>query len=354
MQKLIQRIFESLRAPPPNAPPNLCFDFLEVYAGSARMTDSFALKGFVAGPPIDIKRGWDLTNKTLFFWLMFMCLAGRIKVLWLGPHAPSFSVARSPKLRSKAMAIGFDLLNWDVLVGNYHMHVSLALWIAQWSVGNIGLLETPWNAFSRALPFWVWAVSLGGTEIHLTSVDLGPLTVRTLAFYPLMSSCGSSRICSCTTPHEPLVGAYTNMAAVYPVPMCQLFADGVHELLRSHQRMHSTCQEGAQVGFDTRCPLELSHDIPPLASHLVEIPGLDDSKGNGSSNLGDSRLQPKFHLWSTQLSESLPWKVCRKYHFRRPAHINVLESHVRRSLLLHVPMNMRVVILQDSMVVLGP
>jgi hypothetical protein len=156
------------------------------------MTDSFALKGFVAGPPIDIKRGWDLTNKTLFFWLMFMCLAGRIKVLWLGPHAPSFSVARSPKLRSKAMAIGFDLLNWDVLVGNYHMHVSLALWIAQWSVGNIGLLETPWNAFSRALPFWVRAVSLGGTEIHLTSVDLGPLTVRTLAFYPLMSSCGSS------------------------------------------------------------------------------------------------------------------------------------------------------------------
>ena len=95
---------------------------------------------------------------------------------------------------------------------------------------------------------------------------------------------------------------------------------------------------GAQVGFDTQCPPELSHDIPPLASHLVEIHGLGDSKDIDSSNLGDSRIQRKFvsHLWPTQLSESLPWKICRKYHFRRPAHINVLESHVCRSLLLHV------------------
>ena len=68
----------------------------------------------------------------------------------------------------------------------------------------------------------------------------------------------------------------------------------MHELLRSHQPMHLTCQEGAPVGFDTRCPLELSHDI--LASHLVEIQGLGlgDSKDSDSSNLGGSRLQSKF------------------------------------------------------------
>lgn len=348
-ERVIRRVVEASRTPPVTPPPNLCFDFIELYAGSTRMSDAFSLKGFVVGPPLDLTLGWDLTNKCLYYWLMFMCLAGRIKVLWVSPPNSSFTVARSPKLRSKTIAIGHDVLNLDTLVGNYHMHASLALWAAQWAVGNVGLLETPQGAFSRRLPFWKWLVALGGVEIHVDSCIFGtPYCKANCVLSTHAQLRALSRICSCAFKHEPLVGKTAKVASAYPVPMCHMFAEGVHELLRCHcPQVTSGVPDSLQQSSDVPLPAMMHYGKPQTSKN-----GMDSAD---HFNLGDSRTQRKFvsHLWSAQLSESLPWKVCRKYKFKRPAHINVLESHVRRSLLLHVPSNMRVVILQDSMVVLG-
>ena len=42
-------------------------DFLEVYAGTARLSQAFLVQGFRVGPPIDLKLGWDLDNELFGF-----------------------------------------------------------------------------------------------------------------------------------------------------------------------------------------------------------------------------------------------------------------------------------------------
>ena len=60
--------------------------------------------------------------------------------------------------------------------------------------------------------------------------------------------------------------------------------------------------------------------------------------------------------WISELADSLPFKLLFKYHFRAPAHINVLESRVYSSWLKHCAKkhkNSRLLALLDSRVTLG-
>eukprot|EP00438_Fugacium_kawagutii_P004497 Skav200096 [mRNA] locus=scaffold694:326558:340569:- [translate_table: standard] len=136
------------------------------------------------------------------------------------------------------------------------------------------------------------------------------------------------RLCTCDHDHVKLEGSYAQAAAAYPFPMCEHVARIVVE------------------GCEATQPRRLN---PPDGVQHVDVPAGDPSP------LRDCRTSQKFvsHLWATQLSESLPWKVCKKYKFLKGGHINVLECHARRSLLLNIPAQQRIVVLQDSMVTLG-
>ena len=92
-------------------------------------------------------------------------------------------------------------------------------------------------------------------------------------------------------------------------------------------------------------------------SQCASTPGPSQQPDQPTVNppLLDSKGSRRFvsHLWSTCLSESLPWRVIGKYKFKKKRHINVLECHARKTLALRVPQRHRYVVLQDSMVCLG-
>ena len=163
---------EHIQQNPPKLIP-LRFDFLEVYAGCARMSKAFADKGLVVAPPIDLKQGWNLGKPSLFLLLLGLSLAGRIAIVWLSPPATTFSMARPQKLRSKDQPLGFDLLNIEVLLGNFHIHLALALWLAQWFCGRFAVLATPWTAFTQHLPWWIYCQKLGGVISRLDQCQFG-------------------------------------------------------------------------------------------------------------------------------------------------------------------------------------
>ena len=315
--------------PAPRKQLSFRFDFIEIYSGCARMTKAFADRGLVVGPPIELKEGWDLFDKDLSRLLLFLCMAGRVAILWLGPPSTTFSLARCPKLRSRAQPLGFDLFNLDVLAGNYHMHLSICLWVAQKCAGRIALLETPWFAFTRFLSAWLWCRHLGGVDIRLDLCRFGTPYLkgtRILGSHTWLRAMG--RLCTGDHTHVKLEGFQAACSAAYPFPMCEHVADIVIEGCDALQ-------------WHKKSP---AHD----ASHVDVQTGI-------SPPLRDCRSSRKFvsHLWATQLSETLPWKVCKKYKFRKEGHINVLECHARRSLLLNIPAQQRVVVMQDSMVTLG-
>lgn len=293
------------------------------------------IKGFVVGPPIDCKHGWNMKNKALFYWLLGMCLSGRIGILWLGPPPTSFTCVRKPRLRSQATPLGFDVLNWDTLLGNYHLHLSISLWIAQSSKRRLALLQTPWGAFSRLLPAWKWCCQLGGIEVRLDYCRFGSPINKSLCLLANQKSLAKlSRTCLGNHHHTFLKQSHSTVVAEYPRPMCSMIAG----FLWDWSSVFLKEQQPQWNGSPPNQPPKSHTWQSPFENATTNSSGIDDEVFKEPPKHVQSRSLGRFvsHLWSTQLSESLPWRVFKKYRFQKEGHINVLECHARRSLLLQV------------------
>ena len=86
------------------------FDFLEVYAGSAKVTKFMQALGVSTGPPIDISFSpeLDLTRDFVMHWVSHLICNKLIKALMCEPPCTTFSIHRFPPLRSKAQPYGFQ------------------------------------------------------------------------------------------------------------------------------------------------------------------------------------------------------------------------------------------------------
>ena len=301
-------------------------DFVELYSGSAKLSKTMVDQGFQVGPPIEFKEGWDLSSLDLFEFLVSLCKAGRIALLWAGPPRTTFSLARRPPLRSSTEPWGFNILDHQTLIGNFHLHLCLCLFVIQAMQGGEAFVETPWGAYSRKLPWWVLLASLF-CEIRLDQCRFGtPFLKPTGLLCTSRQYAALGRRCMCKGRHQRLEGAMSTKAAAYPPQLCVEFARISVELA------------------NTRMPSETPGD-----------PCMAERPRKHEHGLGDHRISQRFvsHLWSTHLAEALPWKVIRAYRFKRPNHINVLESHAHMTLMRVAPMDCRLVVCQDSMVTLG-
>ena len=89
----------------------------------------------------------------------------QIRFLWFAPPCTTYSLARTPKLRSLKQPWGFHLLDRDTLVGNLHACQALLLAAVQALIGHWFGGEQPAFGFMRALDIWVFLVFLGADEI---------------------------------------------------------------------------------------------------------------------------------------------------------------------------------------------
>ena len=306
--------------------PEFRLDFVELFGGSSGITAAMHERGFVVGPAIEMKSGWDLFDQSLFYLLLGLCLAGRIGMLWLSPPCRSFSVARHPRLRSTESPLGLELLDSEVVEGNLLLHSALALFLAQLSVGSVAVVSTPWSAYARKVPWWQYAVGCS-LECRVDMCRFGALQQKPTALLTSVALFKRlSKRCRCSeAPHARVVSSRS--VSQYPVAFCKEVA-GV---------------------FEDVCTLR-DRKPGPVASESAH--NFDSARWG---DLRDHRGAQRFvsHLWATHLAESLPWKPLRAYRFARPNHINVLECHARKTLMNLAPMNSRVVCFQDSLVTLG-
>lgn len=86
------------------------FDFIEVYAGSAKVTKFMLDLGVSVGAPVDISFSpeLDLTQVHVMHWLSYLVCEGLIKALMVEPPCTTFSVRRYPPLRSKLYPFGHN------------------------------------------------------------------------------------------------------------------------------------------------------------------------------------------------------------------------------------------------------
>ena len=81
-----------MRGVSPDRPLAFSFEFLEVFAGAARVTKFISELGIVVGPPLDLSlsKEYDLTNSRVIGWLTFLVGEKRLLGFMLSHHVPLF------------------------------------------------------------------------------------------------------------------------------------------------------------------------------------------------------------------------------------------------------------------------
>jgi len=295
------------------------FDLIELYGGAAEISKQSARRGLRVGPILELKRGFDMEDRKVFSWLMFMVLSRRVWMLVWEPPCTTASLARKPNLRTLAWPDGLDMLEELTCQGNLHMYQSLLLGLLQGLCGGAHAGEQPAWGFFRAYVWWQHLADRGeqllfdwcryGRPWRKTTRLLtgGAPWLRTLA-----------RRCACEPhyKHTTLQGSLTTAASAYSVDFGIAFAEAC-----AGQR------EAAAKYLDKE---SASHS--PAAKTL----------GRHVS-----------HLWAVHLAEAVPWKPMLVQKFHQAAHINLLESRARRYLLQLVPRDSKVFVGQDSKVCIG-
>ena len=143
-----------------------------------------------------------------------------------------------------------------------------------------------------------------------------------------------ARLCNCSVTHKKVLegGAACRAAAAYALSMTW---------------------ELAQTAYEHRTERDAYFSQGAL---LTKGACASSSCPGGAESLSERAHQQRnhtSHLWSVQLSESLPWSPYIVKPLQRTAHINILEVSARLELAKRLPRDSKVVIGQDSYVSIG-
>ena len=336
------------------------WDFLELYSGCGQMSASWAKQGFSVLPPVELKRGWDMTSQDLFWGLLGLLRCGKVKFLWWAPPCTTFSSVRHPKLRNLSQPWGFDILDFDCVLGNLHAVQSMLLALVQLDVGHAFGGEQPAFGSMRALRPWELLKARGAFEVLFDWCRYARLytkTTRVITNFRALQ--GLQKRCHHTRHHPPLKGHKTTLAGAYSRAFCERVASFCASVWDDFEGQVSGDVEARKFGEDMS-GLQSHSKAEPWGAHRehpqrypptrVLHPQQDPEK---ASRLKRSRRKRSSALWAVQLSEGLTWKTCMQYKFTQHAHINIQEAKARRSLFKRLPCNKRVVVCQDSRVNLG-
>ena len=276
----------SLRERKTSVPKRLefSFDFLEVCAGAGSVSKALAELGFTVCTPIELSnsRHFDVTSIELIDWICCMIRTKRIRAIMVEPVCTTFSAAAHPALRSYAQPRGFDPKCPRTALGNaIAFRCLFLLWYASlWNCPALG--EQPRLSKMAWLSVWRFLISQHGfSEAIVASCQFGSphrkefrMIGKGLDMQHLQVKCPGGH------PHIRIEGAYAKPSAVYTPALAEHVAKAFAVALR--RKYHAESSE-------------------------VDVRGLESVIANNLFSTGD-------------------WKVVEAWPWRKPMHINVLES----------------------------
>ena len=268
----------------PSKPIACRFQFIEVFAGAAVVTDALQDLNISCGPPIELgdSAAFDVKSVHLLRWITHLLVEGFLESCMVEPPCTSFSIMRSPPLRSKAVPFGFDVKRRQTQDGNILGHRGFQILDTADSVGAPCLLETPNSSLLKNLPSWKNLVERPTFEAtRVDSCAFGSPHLKSFKFlHTWMRLRHSRRRCTCTGKHLKVEGSLTKASATYVPGLAKALALDFKEAILAAQ-------------------LRKSDDL--------EIYGLENVAVN-------------------HLALSLDWQTVSAWTFKRPMHINLLET----------------------------
>ncbi|CAK0794315.1 unnamed protein product, partial [Prorocentrum cordatum] len=243
------------------------FDVLEVCSGrDAPWSSAHAAARLRVGPRIDPKTHplWDLRSVRIVEWILFLIINGRVAYVHCAPPCATFSLARQPRLRSRARPLGLDPADPATRLGTVLLYrVLLILWAAL-KCDRLGSMEHPAGAYSWYVPALRSLLAKPGCgSLDFAACAFGaPYQMPTRLglvsggfLQPLARPCVHGR----RAHSRPLVGATRAApAAAYTAELCAVWA----ELTRAH--------------LAARAPLGGPEQAPDAAGGRLEQPFVND------------------------------------------------------------------------------
>lgn len=86
------------------------FDFIEIFAGSAKVTTYVSQLVVAVGPPIELSLSeeFNVSNEWVLRWLSHPICQRLVKSFAIEPPCTTFSIMRRPRLRSRQQPLGFS------------------------------------------------------------------------------------------------------------------------------------------------------------------------------------------------------------------------------------------------------
>ena len=272
----------------PPRPLAFCYDFLEVFSGSAKVSDSLSKLGFVIGPPIDLSVSpeYNMEYLHVISWITHMVASGQLCSFMAEPPCTTFSIMRKPPLRSRLSPFGFDTSHVQTSNGNLLAHRALQLMWVGLQNQVPGLLEKPLSSLLKHMPSYKNLLSQPFVrQCRTDSCMFGSIHQKSFRFVSvhldldrLAARCDRSHC------HVPIAGGYTKASATY----VDRLADRLAEVL--------------SVGIKL---------VKDRVSAFEALPsrGLENQVVNS-------------------IALSSEWKVVDDWCFRKSSHINILEFSV--------------------------
>jgi len=272
--------------PSPTRPLAYRFDFVEVYAGAAKVTKYMVGLGFSACPPLDLSYSeeYDLRYNHVLAWLTYLVSERLVLAIMLEPPCTTYSIIRRPALRSKDVPFGFRPEEEKTKVGNQLAARACQVFYIAAINFVAAMLETTFSSLLKHLPFYKAAASVeGAKQVRVDSCRFGSPHLK--SFRMLCAHLKTELIslrCRCCKPHLQVQGKYTKASATYTDELSLAIAKTFGEWIVAEKN-------------------RLSEEASPSAK------GLESCAINN-------------------LAISGQWSVDSAWSFRKESHINILEE----------------------------
>ena len=261
------------------------FEFIEIFAGSSRISQAMASLNVVVGPPLDISLSeeYDLTKVHVLAWIFHLIESGRLLAVAVEPPCTTFSIMRRPALRSRHQPLGFDPHDSKTKLGNLLFLRALQI-LKKAAMHTIaGLLERPFSALSKFLTAYQRALQWpGAQEVRIDSCQYGSAHQKSFAFLAVNVDMTSIvRRCPGTCNHVPIAGVYTKASAIYTPELAAALAWALRHSIEAIKSKRA-------------------------AEEDLSVEGLENQMINEIMLAND-------------------WKVVESWRFKKESHINILE-----------------------------
>ena len=212
----------------PSRPLAFRYDFIEVFAGAASVSDAVASLGFVVGPPLDLSYSSELDGRYVHIcaWITHMLVSGHLLSVACEPPCTTFSITRRPALRDADHVFGLDPSHEQTRTGNILAQRSFQISYVSLQNSITSLYETPWSSKLKRLPSWRRLLRHDSVSlVRSDSCAFGSIHKKSFAF--LGTHANLSHIdhrCQGGHEHVLVQGKYTKASASYTPKLASALA----------------------------------------------------------------------------------------------------------------------------------